>query len=93
MSDATELNLSDRRTPTLHQRRQGLSLQTVAAIIAAIVALMAWFGVSPKSYAEQLSGLSSRVDKLEANRQDDSQRLERVEDKVDKILELERIAK
>lgn len=94
MSDVTELHLADRRKEPPYRRPHGVDWKTVAAIIAAIVAILSWLGASPREYAD----LVSRVTTLEANRANDVQqqkRLEeteqRIEAKVDAILE--RLAK
>lgn len=67
--------------------RRSVNWQTVAAVVATVVALLAWFGFSPRSVADQLAGLTSRVTTLEANRTNDAARMERIENKVDEILE------
>lgn len=83
MSDVTELHLSDRRKAISPLRRRGPDWKTVAAVIAALVAILSWLGASPREYAD----LVSRVTTLEADRANDAQRMERIETKVDEILE------
>lgn len=82
--DRPERRHYDRRSASETRTRSMLHSPLVAAIIAALIAALF-------SWANGVSGLASRVTTLEANRSNDAARMERIENKVDEILE--RLAK
>jgi hypothetical protein len=64
-------------------RRPRVNWTAVSVVIALALALLSWLGNGAQSY----QSLSGRVSRLETQRENDASRMERIENKIDRLLE------
>lgn len=69
------------------RRPMRVNWNAVAVVVALVVALLGWFRDDSKDNQAQRQALDARIVVLETQRSNDVQRMERIESKLDRLLE------
>jgi hypothetical protein len=73
--------------PARPRRPVRVNWNAVAVVVALTVALLGWFRDDSKDNAGRAQALERRLSILETQRASDTERMERMEDKLDRLLE------
>jgi hypothetical protein len=69
------------------KRAARVNWNALAVIVALIVALAGWFRDDSKDHDAERRVIEARISVLETQRSNDTQRMERIEGKLDRLLE------
>jgi hypothetical protein len=74
-------------SPTPKRAMGRVNWNAVAVVVALVVALAGWFRDDSKDNEARRSALDARITVLETQRANDALRMERIESKLDRLLE------
>jgi hypothetical protein len=73
--------------PAPRRRPSRVNWNALAVIVALIVAMAGWFRDDSKDHEAESRVIEARISVLETQRSNDTQRMERIEGKLDRLLE------
>jgi hypothetical protein len=83
----TTLGLGHEQNPAPRKSPFRVNWNAVAVVVAFIVALLGWFRDDVRQTTAVINDNAGRITVLETQRKGDSERLERVEAKIDRLIE------